>query len=391
MSQHDMNLENQPGAAFRADLNGALVALASDSSGAAAPSTTYPYQTWIDTSGSTGIVRKRNNDNTAWIFVGLLSSDGWAPYEKDKFSKADGSRPAWATPTAVTLETASGLTVAVGATLVTIAEGTAVTLPTLTPGTDYTIYAATDGTLEAVDADSAGPSGIRAVGGFHARAGDGNINPRSCWDLNWKPSANPRGMTLSLDGQTWADIYLCDVNYALNGYSRSGQTIADSGNPPKVPTVYGGDGVAAYARGSWWSFNDVLSSAKKRFPSYQEFTAIAAGVVERQSVGIDPVTTQHQGGHRSVCGAEQITGVAWQWGEDITGTNATGSAVWNEWGEGRGDIFANSFTAPLFGGEWASGVNAGSRASGWFQRADETSVQIGARGVCSHVNMQGVS
>lgn len=74
MSQHDMNLANQAGAAFRADLNNALAALVSLSSGAAAPSPTFAFQFWADT--STGILKVRNSANTAWVDVGTLSATG---------------------------------------------------------------------------------------------------------------------------------------------------------------------------------------------------------------------------------------------------------------------------------------------------------------------------
>ena len=67
MSQHDMNIANQGFPAFRADLNSALVALVSNSSGATAPSTTFANQWWYDTANS--ILKKRNADNDAWINV----------------------------------------------------------------------------------------------------------------------------------------------------------------------------------------------------------------------------------------------------------------------------------------------------------------------------------
>lgn len=67
MSQHDMNIANQGFPAFRADLNSALVALVSNSSGATAPSTTFADQWWYDTANS--ILKKRNADNDAWINV----------------------------------------------------------------------------------------------------------------------------------------------------------------------------------------------------------------------------------------------------------------------------------------------------------------------------------
>lgn len=67
MSQHDIDLANAAGAAFRADLNNALAALVSNSSGATAPSTTFAYQWWADT--TTGILKIRNAANSAWISV----------------------------------------------------------------------------------------------------------------------------------------------------------------------------------------------------------------------------------------------------------------------------------------------------------------------------------
>lgn len=70
MSQHDMDVANQAGAAFRADLNDALKALASVSSGSSAPTTTFPYQLWADT--NTGLLKMRNGANNAWIGIGSL-------------------------------------------------------------------------------------------------------------------------------------------------------------------------------------------------------------------------------------------------------------------------------------------------------------------------------
>lgn len=72
MSQHDMNIANGPGASFRADLNGALAALASLSSGASAPSPTFPFQFWADT--GTGRLKQRNSANTAWFDMGAIDS-----------------------------------------------------------------------------------------------------------------------------------------------------------------------------------------------------------------------------------------------------------------------------------------------------------------------------
>lgn len=73
MSQNDLTLANQSGSAFRADVNSALQALASLSSGASAPSTTYAYQLWADTTN--GLLKRRNSANNAWLVLGPLYDD----------------------------------------------------------------------------------------------------------------------------------------------------------------------------------------------------------------------------------------------------------------------------------------------------------------------------
>lgn len=72
MSQHDIDLANAAGAAFRADLNNALGALVTNSSGATAPSTTFAYQWWADT--TTGLLKIRNAANSAWISILTIST-----------------------------------------------------------------------------------------------------------------------------------------------------------------------------------------------------------------------------------------------------------------------------------------------------------------------------
>lgn len=72
MSQHDYVIDNQAGAAFRADLNNALAAAATVNSGATAPSTTYAYELWADT--TTGLLKQRNAANTAWVTLFPLAT-----------------------------------------------------------------------------------------------------------------------------------------------------------------------------------------------------------------------------------------------------------------------------------------------------------------------------
>lgn len=68
MAQHDYNLSNNTGALYRADNNAALQAIVTQNSGATAPSVTFPGMLWLDISGGgDGIMRRRNQANTAWL------------------------------------------------------------------------------------------------------------------------------------------------------------------------------------------------------------------------------------------------------------------------------------------------------------------------------------
>lgn len=72
MAQHSYSIANQSGASFRSDLNNALSAIVSQNSGAAAPTTTYAYQLWADT--TTGLLKQRDAANASWITLGTLGS-----------------------------------------------------------------------------------------------------------------------------------------------------------------------------------------------------------------------------------------------------------------------------------------------------------------------------
>ena len=67
MSQHDFSIANQTASSARSDINNGLQALASNNSGASAPSTTYANMFWYDTNNN--ILKMRNEANSAWIDV----------------------------------------------------------------------------------------------------------------------------------------------------------------------------------------------------------------------------------------------------------------------------------------------------------------------------------
>jgi hypothetical protein len=70
MSQNDFVIANQTAPAFRTDLNLALQALASASSGATAPATIYANMLWYHTTDN--ILKMRSEANDAWIDLGTL-------------------------------------------------------------------------------------------------------------------------------------------------------------------------------------------------------------------------------------------------------------------------------------------------------------------------------
>ncbi len=74
MATHDYDLANNPGATFRSDLNSALQAIVSNNSSASAPSTTFAYMWWADT--TSGWLKQRNSANTTWVKICLLSNAG---------------------------------------------------------------------------------------------------------------------------------------------------------------------------------------------------------------------------------------------------------------------------------------------------------------------------
>ena len=70
MSQHDFNIANQSFPATRTDINDAILAIVSNSSGADEPSTTYANQWWYET--DTNKLKIRNEANSAWIEIATL-------------------------------------------------------------------------------------------------------------------------------------------------------------------------------------------------------------------------------------------------------------------------------------------------------------------------------
>lgn len=75
MSQHDYNVANAPGSTVRADINALAEALASQNAGNSAPSVTFPFMLWSDTTNA--LLKIRNAANNAWITLGTFGASSF--------------------------------------------------------------------------------------------------------------------------------------------------------------------------------------------------------------------------------------------------------------------------------------------------------------------------
>jgi len=438
MAQHDYVIANADGATVRLDLNNAFAAIVSNNSGATEPTDTYAYMWWADT--TSGLLKQRNAADSGWVTVATLAGGavpktsatgsailpagtdaqrdgspaaGYLRFNTDDnaFEGYDGS--AWgglgggsayglfrkADPTVVlftktgagTAETQTALYAEVNGSILTVASGTSVTMPSLTAGTDYAIWLETDGDVVATTNHTSPPTtGARKIGGFHYAPGGnatgtsgGNttaqINEYSFWDLKFRPAcSDPRGMTL-VAGGFWADIYLTGVDAITNGSSKYNVTIADGSSPPKIPTLFGGNGSTTYGSYTWFEAMELATAFGKRCPTQQEFMALAYGTTEASSRGSNPGTTQMSAtddNFTSKWGCIQSTGVLYVWARDRGGPYA--GASWNANTEGRGSEY-NAPNAARLGGTWSAASSAGSRCSSWSAAASYSNNNIGSR------------
>lgn len=437
MSQNTLVIADGTGAEVLAALTDAFDTVASLNSGSAAPTETYPFMLWADTSND--LLKIRNAANTGWISVGTLSAVnlGMQPYDADiatvaasqaemeagvevalrsmsplrvkqaisalavstvpgLFRKADQSIVAFTKTGAGSAITSSTLYIEINGVIKTIANGTSITMPTFASGTDYAIWAKPDGTLEATSNHTSPPvANSRKIGGFHYAPGGnataqsgGNTTPQineySFWDLKFRPNcADPRGMTL-VAGGFWMDIYLTGVDAITNGSSKYNVTMADGSSPPKIPTLFGGNGSTTYGSYTWFEAMELATAFGKRCPTQQEFMSAAYGTTEASSIGTDQGSTILNAAYTSKWGVIQSTGVLWVWSRDRGGPFA--GASWNANTEGRGSEY-NAPNAALLGGVWVNSSNSGSRCSDWYGAASFSSGSVGSRFCCDHLQL----
>lgn len=146
MAQHDFSIANQGFPAFRADLNDALGAIASSSSGTTAPSVPYANQLWMDTTNH--ILKVRNEDNDAWIDVATFDQTG------DTLTHIDNVELAYV----VVTNAAQTFTAAQRGAISTLTDGTTIT-PDFAVANNFTVTLGGNRTMANPTNLAAGQSG----------------------------------------------------------------------------------------------------------------------------------------------------------------------------------------------------------------------------------------
>jgi len=219
-------------------------------------------------------------------------------------------------------------------------------------------------------------SNSRKIAGFHCLCtavgtisghtltgyAQGDILPRSVWDRFNRPVSAPEGMVKDYSG-LWVDIYL----NSLSGgdlASVNGGTIIDGATNPDY---------------HWFNFAERLAEIGKKLPFQSEFMSAAEGSNNETNISgsSDPGTA---GGHSDTAGrrmisnigCEDMAGAYWQWGQDTSADDHSGSswAVSDTASDGTTYDGANSigkgvyYKAPnrvRLGGIWNDGSRCGVR------------------------------
>ena len=278
-------------------------------------------------------------------------------------------------------------------------NGTVLTLSSPVAGKDY--YFSTTSITTVADANTIGgfhfgviPVGFTAINNITTSDAEAirGINAYSIWTKWFRPSCDPKGM-IYVAGK-WFDIYLLNTDHHLYGTSAAGKTIAggtvaNGRNFPKIPTFYGGNGTTTYGTLTWFEAAEIGKAYGKDMISYEEFCAIAYGVLEASSAGAaDTGVTQHLANYTSKFGLCMATGCQWIWSSEL-GRSTGATYTWKVNTEGRGSLYSdeNGPMSALFGGSRDFTVESGSRASYWNAYVWDSAWGGGCRYACDHLEL----
>jgi hypothetical protein len=278
-------------------------------------------------------------------------------------------------------------------------NGTVLTLSSPVSGEDY--YFSTTSITTVADANTIGgfhfgviPVGFTAINNITTSDAEAirGINAYSIWTKWFRPSCDPKGMIYAAG--KWFDIYLLNTDHHLYGTSAAGKTIAggealNGRNFPKIPLFYGGDGTTTYGTLTAFEAMEIGKAYGKDMISYEEFCAIAYGVLEASSAGAaDTGVTQHLANYTSKFGLCMATGCQWIWSSEL-GRSTGATYTWKANTEGRGSLYSdeNGPMSALFGGTRDATTYSGSRASYWSNPFWYTYWTIGCRYACNHLEL----
>lgn len=252
-------------------------------------------------------------------------------------------------------------------------------------GTDYYVYLHDDGAdaeVYIISANSTYPSShgcnannARKIGGFHygyervsitvadVRAA---IVPNSVWDLKHRPKCTPEGMVY-MGGGLWVDIYLPSVNEAItfnggNGYPLLTGTTKSIYN---ATPLTGTEGLSGY------NFNELARRSGKRLLTYAEWLQAAHGHPAGDQFAGNTATRGTTGedadiGSISLANVVDCARKVYQWLGEFTIAQDSTSWAWQTpmAGMNVGQLYlpnASGIRQFVVGGNWASGLGAGSR------------------------------
>lgn len=357
--------------------------------------------------------------------AGLPGGGGSAYSQRPAIYAPVSSESAFKKGSGNTIYLKAGAQLELGGVLCAPTSDQAVTGATLVAGTDYRFVAKTDCSVQYISYSDSIPSGGVVVGGFHQLIGapatglssGGNTTPTllewSIWDLSFKPSCDPRGMTRVGNAKDWLDIYFQGDSSNADGVSRNNDTILTGGNPPLIPADYGGNGTTKFGTMTWWEANEHLRNWGKHLPSYEVLSLAAFGTNEGAGRGNHPIktgfatynaaTASSDANFTSKWGLIQVTGVLWHWTSTFSvwqGTPTSNSWGWEAYNKagGRGKqilqtdrgssvlLHGGSNVYTSSGSPTGATAVAGSRSMETIEAPWDSSANIAIRGACDHIS-----
>jgi hypothetical protein len=186
MSQHDYDIANATAPNARTDINNALKALASTSSGTSAPTATFANMIYFNT--STNTLYKRTEADSGWVTLGVISETN------DTFTPSGGPTvPAFATQTQAEAGTSSTVMMSPLRTAQAIEANTDAVLAAVSsasPTASVGAYAFMTTTLDSLNTGSTTSGGnldycliYNASGAFGGLEIGASGNPTGTWKL----------------------------------------------------------------------------------------------------------------------------------------------------------------------------------------------------------------